>query len=112
MVSLEKCTEMALSFAEAIEQPHFHKNSFRVRKKIFVTLDSEKQTAVLKLNPQDQSVFEDISHGAITPVNGSWGLKGWTEVDLTKIDEKLLKTAMKSSYCEVAPKKLAALYST
>ena len=112
MASIETVTKIALSFEKAIEQPHFHKSSFRVCKKIFVTLDSEKQTAVLKLTPEDQSIFEDISGGAIYPVKGSWGLKGWTEVDLATIDKELLKTAMKSAYCTVAPKKLAALYAT
>lgn len=101
---------MALGFEEASEQPHFHKNSFRVRKKIFATLDTKAGTAVLKLTPHDQSVFTDLAPDAIRPVKGSWGEKGWTEIELQQIEKDLLHTAMKTAYCCVAPKGLSGKY--
>jgi len=63
MVTIDEITEMALSFEEAVEQPHFHKSSFRVRNKIFATLDSRENTVVLKFSNHEQSVFADF--GAI-----------------------------------------------
>ena len=39
MVSIDTFRKLALSFDEAVEQPHFEKPSFRVNKKIFATLD-------------------------------------------------------------------------
>lgn len=110
MVSIADFTQMALGFEEAVEQPHFHKNSFRVRKKIFATLNERDENAVLKLSEQDQSILVDISNSAIRPVKGSWGKQGWTEVDLNAVDPGLLKTAMTTAYCTVAPKTLAVKY--
>ena len=101
---------MALGFEEAIEQPHFHKSSFRVRKKIFATLDNNENTVVFKFSEHEQSVFTDLAPGSIKPVQGSWGEKGWTEVDLTQVSLDILKYALTTSYCRVAPKALAAIY--
>ncbi|NNC35995.1 MAG: MmcQ/YjbR family DNA-binding protein [Acidimicrobiales bacterium] len=112
MVSIATFTEMALAYEEAGEQPHFHKSSFRVRKKIFATLDSQENTVVLKLSNHEQSVFADLAPGIIKPVKGSWGEKGWTEIDLENVSLDILKYALTTSYCRVAPKTLAAKYAT
>lgn len=111
MVRINKFIELALAFEEAVEQPHFHKNSFRVRKKIFATLDTKAKTAVLKFSNHEQSVFGDLAPGVIYPVKGSWGEKGWTEVNLEPVSLDILKYALTTSYCRVAPKTLAAKYS-
>ena len=104
-------TEMALGFEDAVEQPHFHKSSFRVRKKIFATLDSKANNVVLKFSEHEQVVFADLAPGVIKPVNGSWGEKGWTEVDLKRVSFEIMKYALTTSYCGVAPKTLAAKYA-
>lgn len=106
----EDFAKMAMGFAEATESPHFHKTSFRIRKKIFATMDSEKRTAVLKLSPETQAHFCGISGGSIYPVKGAWGEKGWTETALEAADKDLLFMALKTAYCGVAPKKIAAQY--
>ena len=112
MVTIGDFTKMAMAFEDAVEQPHFHKSSFRIRKKIFATLDSEENTVVLKFSNNEQSVFADLAPGIIEPVKGSWGEKGWTQVDLTTVSAEILKYALTTSYCLVAPKTLAAKYAT
>ncbi|MGB3154130.1 MAG: MmcQ/YjbR family DNA-binding protein, partial [Chitinophagaceae bacterium] len=57
MVSNETVRKLALSFPETDEHPHFHLKAFRVKKKIFATLDEEKSRLMVKLNLTDQSVF-------------------------------------------------------
>jgi hypothetical protein len=57
MMDLKTMRQLALSFEETTEQSHFEKTSFRVNKKIFVTLDIEKSIACLMLSETDQSVF-------------------------------------------------------
>lgn len=111
MVDIKTFTELALGFEEAVEQPHFHKSSFRVRKKIFATLDSKENIAVLKLADHEQVAFLDIGKGAIAPVKGAWGRQGWTEIDLDNVTKDVLIYALKTSYCRVAPKALAKPYS-
>ena len=53
MVEIEKVASLALSFDKVDEQPHFEKTSFRVKKKIFATLDKNKRQVVLKLTEAD-----------------------------------------------------------
>lgn len=101
--------KIALSFPEAGESPHFEKTSFRVRNKIFATMAPEKTEAVVKLTPGDQQVFCGNSAGAIQPVAGKWGEQGWTAIDLEQANKKLVKDALTTAYCTVAPKKLAQL---
>lgn len=57
MVTPETVRTLALFFPEAVEQPHFEKASFRVKKKIFATLDKKNKRCVVRLSPVDQSEF-------------------------------------------------------
>ncbi|MCE3295767.1 MAG: hypothetical protein K0R65_1481 [Crocinitomicaceae bacterium] len=108
MVSIETLREWALSFPETTEEPHFEKTSFRVRKKIFLTLDVEKRLACLKFSEVDQSVFVTLDPAVIYPVPNKWGKQGWTLVRIEKVQPDLFREALRTSYCETAPKKLAA----
>lgn len=109
MVSIETVRKIALAFEESLEEPHFEKSSFRIRKKIFATLDKKKLEVVLKLSEIDQSVFCDYDD-AIYPVPGAWGKKGWTRVELSKVREDLFQDALTTAFRTVAPKKLANKY--
>lgn len=107
MVTVENLRALALALSEATEEPHFEKSSFRVKKKIFCTVDQGKRQAVLKLNENDQSVFCAYDPEAVYPVAGAWGKKGWTTFELSKTHTDLFKDALVTAYCTVAPKKLA-----
>jgi len=110
MIDIETVREMALNFEEAVEQPHFEKSSFRVRKKIFATLDTEKKTLTLKLSPADQSAFSAFDDSVIYPVPGGWGRQGGTIVELDKVEKDMFEDALTTSYCTVAPRNLAEKY--
>ncbi|TKB97526.1 MmcQ/YjbR family DNA-binding protein [Pedobacter cryophilus] len=102
MVSLETFRQLALSFKDATEEPHFEKASFRVKKKIFATLDVSRKQAVLKLSEIDQSVFSSFDQSIIYPVANKWGKQGWTVIELEKVREDMLKDALTVSYFNVA----------
>ena len=106
MVDLVYCRQMALSFPETNEEPHFEKTSFRVRKKIFATYDETKNRACLKLTEADQDIFSLAAPGIIYPVDNKWGKQGWTLVELAKVRKKLFSDALISAYKAVAPPKL------
>lgn len=110
MVNIDSFRQLALSFSEAVELPHFEKTSFRVKKKIFATLDPDNQQGVLKLREIDQSVFCSLDKTIIYPVSGTWGKQGWTVVELHKVKKEMLQDALTVSYCSVAPKRLADKY--
>ena len=108
MNEIETLRALALSFPETSEQPHFEKASFRVAKKIFITVDEKNLTACIKLTEIDQDVFSVADRTIIFPVPNKWGKQGWTYIDLKRVHPDLLKNAIKTAYCEVTPKKLAA----
>jgi predicted DNA-binding protein (MmcQ/YjbR family) len=112
MVSFDTVRKLALSFPEAEEMPHFEKASFRIKKKIFATLDAKNKRCVVKLSAVDQSVFCAYDKTIIYPIKGGWGKQGWTIIELKKVPKKLLMDALTTSYCEVAPEKLASLLRT
>lgn len=105
VVSSATFTKMALSFPEAEEAPHFEKNSFRVRKKIFATLNEAENRATIKLSEIDQSVF-CCNEVLMFPVPNKWGKQGWTHINLNTIPEEMCLDALTKSYSEVALKKL------
>jgi predicted DNA-binding protein (MmcQ/YjbR family) len=107
MVSTQTVRQLALGFPETEELPHFHLTSFRVRKKIFITMDEKLGRVMVKLNIKDQSVFCSFDKTIIYPVPGSWGRKGCTFVNLEKVRKSMLKDALTVAYCKVAPLKLA-----
>ena len=97
---------LALTFPEAVEAGHFDTADFRVRGKIFATLRAADCRAVLKLSPDEQQLLMATSPGQFEPVNGSWGLKGWTRVLLDHADEATVRHAMGFAWKSVAPKGL------
>ncbi len=107
MIDPETFSQMALSFEEAVELPHFDKPSFRVKNKIFATLNAKTGTAVIKLSEVEQSVFCGYDRSVMYPVNGGWGKQGWTIVDLQKVSLEILTDALTTSYCNVAPERLS-----
>ena len=108
MVDIASFKSMALSFPETVELPHFEKASFRVKNKIFATLDIANQKACLKFSEIDQSVFCCIDTAIIYPVANKWGKQGWTLVELKKVKKPLLKNALSKAYVEVASTKTKA----
>src|SRR5829696_195053 len=104
MVDTKTFRELALAFENVIEQPHFEKQSFRIRKRIFATLDEKNKRATLKLPEIEQSVFCTFDSAVIYPANGAWGKQGWTIIELATVRKTMLKDALRSSYQCVSQK--------
>jgi hypothetical protein len=104
MVSIESMRKLALSFPDVEEKPHFEKTSFRVKNRIFATLDVMNKRACLKLSAVQQSVFSSHNTRAIYPVPNAWGKQGWTFVELARVRNDMFKDALATAYQEVAGK--------
>ncbi|MBK8086700.1 MAG: MmcQ/YjbR family DNA-binding protein [Chitinophagaceae bacterium] len=104
MISTETFRQLSLTFPEATEEPHFEKTSFRIKKKIFATLDLKNNIACVKLSATDQDVFCLIDKEIIYPVPNKWGQQGWTLINLAKIKKPLLTDVLTTAYHEVAKK--------
>ncbi len=110
MISLATVRRLALAFEGVEEKPHGDKISFRVKNKIFATIDVKTNKVVLKLSEIEQSVFSDYNNAIIYPVPGAWGRQGWTMVEMKKVRRDLFTDALTSAYCIVAPAKLSFKY--
>lgn len=110
MISLTMVRKLALAFEAVQEKPHFEKTSFRIKNKIFATVDTGMKVVVLKLSEIDQSVFCSADRTAIYPVPGTWGRQGWTRFDMKKVRKDVFTDALTTAYCNVAPSKLASKY--
>lgn len=104
---LDDIRQLALAFPETSEAPHFDKVAFKVKKKIFMTYNEAQHRICVKLSEIDQNVFSSIDQKMIYPVPNNFGKQGWTLIDLDLIPEDILKDAIQTAYCTVAPKKLA-----
>ncbi|MFA6945031.1 MAG: MmcQ/YjbR family DNA-binding protein [Pedobacter sp.] len=107
MVNESIIRKLALSFPESTESAHFEKISFRVRNKIFATLDLKNNLACIRLTPVDQNVFSAFDKSIIYPVSNQWGMQGWTLVDLQRVRKDLFEDMLTCGFCTVAPAKLA-----
>ena len=108
MVTREQVRKLALSFPEAEESSHFDQPDFRVRGKIFATLDADGKRGTLKLAPELQAMVLDARGEAFYPAAGYWGAQGWTNYRPAKVELAELKGLMEEAWLRVAPKKLAA----
>lgn len=105
MVDIETFRQLALSFPETLELPHFEKTSFRVNKKIFATLDAKNNLACLILTEIDQSVFSAFDKSVIYPVPNKWGKRGATFVELKLVRKSMLKDVLQQAYNRVVTKR-------
>lgn len=105
MVDIETFRQIALSFPQTTEQPHFEKQSYRSGKKIFATLDSKNKQACLKLNEIDQHVFSSFDPTVVYPVPNKWGGQGWTLINLNEVRKDMLTDALSSAYKHVSSRK-------
>ena len=110
MVKVEEVKILALAFTGAEEVPHFDMTAFRIKKKIFVTLNAKENRTCLKLSLIDQDVFSKTNPDIIFPVPNKWGKYGWTLVSLSKVRKTVFRDALTCAYCNVAPKELAVKY--
>jgi hypothetical protein len=106
MITQDVYRALALSLPEAVESSHFDTADFRVGNKIFATLRDSDGRAVVKLSPDEQRLMVETMPGVLAAIPGSWGLKGWTRVDLEKATEEEAGHILAMGWRNVAPKKL------
>lgn len=110
MISLSEVKKLALLFEGVEEHPHFDIISFKVKKKIFATLNKKENRACLRFTAIDQSAFCAFDLTVIYPVPNAWGKYGWTLINLKKVKKATFKDAITTAYCTVAPPQLAKKY--
>jgi predicted DNA-binding protein (MmcQ/YjbR family) len=98
MVTPNEIQAWALALPDTVQLPHFEKTSFRIKKKIFATVDGKTNRLVVKLSEVDQSVFGRYDPSIIYPLPGSWGKQGYTCIELKRVRKDLCRQALRVSY--------------
>ena len=106
MTTIETLRNLALSFPETSEEPHFEKTSFRVQSKIFATYNEKEKWATLKFKADEQSMFCKIDAENIFPVPNAWGRSGWTHIRINNLSKEIMEDLLMAAYISVANKKL------
>lgn len=104
MVTTADARKLALALDDAEELPHFERTSFRVKKKIFATMDEKNGIVCVLLSPVDQSAFCAYDKTVMYPVPNAWGKKGATYINLSKVKKTMLKDAIATAYATVLRK--------
>lgn len=110
MITAATARKLATAFDEATEEPHFENTAFKVKKKIFATMNEAEKRMTVKLSALDQNVFCTFDATVVYPVPNAWGKQGWTHVNLRTVRKEMLQDILTVAYCTVAPKKLADKY--
>jgi hypothetical protein len=106
MISPAAYRAIALAMPHATEGSHFEATDFRIANKIFATWREDRQQAVVKLTPDDQTMLLETMPAALSRLPGGWGLKGWTKLHLDAASEAEVRHVVTLAWRTVAPKKL------
>jgi hypothetical protein len=96
--------KLALSFDNTEERSHMDHPDFRVAGKIFATLNHDETLGMVKLTPDQQEVYLHDYPNVFKPVNGTWGLKGATYIQLSAARKEILQNALFAAWKNTAPK--------
>ena len=101
----EDVRECSLSLPEATEEPHFHRTSFRVRGKIFVTaVPDEPFINVFVTDEVREPVLAMYPDWAEKLM---WGKKAvGLRIDLAKADARIVQDLLRQAWEARAPKSL------
>jgi len=99
--------KMALALPETEERSHMNHPDFRVAGKIFATLAyPDKTCAMVKLTPEQQHYFSKDEPEVFVPINGAWGRRGATRVNLKAARKDSVRKAIEAAWRNTAPKPL------
>ena len=111
-MTIEDFRKLALSLPEATEMAHMDHPDFRVRNKIFATLDyPERGWGMVKVTLNQQKVLLREDPEAYVPVKGGWGKRGATGVRLRAAKKATVLRALTAAWCNTAPKSLIAQHA-
>ena len=106
MIDLKTFQDLALSFPNTEQVPHFERIGFKITgRRMFTTYLEKDNTANIFLTPAEQKLFCRIDKKNIYPVPNKWGEKGATTFELNKVKREIVQEALISAYNEVVKNK-------
>ncbi len=86
--------DIVLGFDGAVEASHMGHPDFRANGRIFASLHGNDTTAMVKLTPEQQAVFQRDHPTMFEPGSGAWGRQGYTKVMLRPAMAPAVRAAM------------------
>ena len=108
-MTADEFRELALALPEAVEASHMDHPDFRVKGKIFATLGPKEAWGMVKLTPEEQTLFVRTDPKCFEAFPNAWGKRGATRVILEAADETSVRQALAAAWRNTAPKKLHAM---
>jgi len=108
MMTSEAFGEFAASLPEAEVREHWGKPSYRVRNRIFATLEPDEGRCVIKASLGEQEML--VQSDPETFTIGNWGHQGWTHVRLDRANPDQLEELLVSAWARLAPKRALKAY--
>ena len=95
MITMKTFQEMALSFPNTEQVPHFERIGFKITgRRMFATYLEKDNTANIFLTPAEQKVFCKIDKVNIYPVPNKWGEAGATTFDLNRVAKEIWRRSV------------------
>ncbi|MDP4021651.1 MmcQ/YjbR family DNA-binding protein [Methylobacterium sp. NEAU 140] len=101
---------LARLLPETVEGVHSGNPDFRVGGRVLATLWVEEARIVLRLTPALQEAACAAGPDLFAPLDGAWGRRGWTNLDLDDCDDETLRGALLAAWRTTAPPDLVAAY--
>ena len=105
-MKIAEARRLALALPEATEAPHFDRTSFRVRDKIFATVDPDGRGMNVFVDDEQREMMTKVDPQAYE--TRMWGKSGYLHVHLTKAKARDVEALLYSAWRRRAPKQLVA----
>jgi hypothetical protein len=90
---------IALSLPDTAESAHMNHPDFRVRGKIFATLEyPSAEWGMVVLTPEEQARVSKAEPEVFVPVKGAWGRAGSTQVCLALAKKENVSAALRAAW--------------
>ncbi len=103
-IDQEFVRRLALALPETDEQAHFGRRDFRVRNKIFATLPEDGRSVNLRATPVTLDALVSAEPATFTGILG----RRWIGVDLSTVQQTVLRDLITGAWRLTAPKRLVA----
>lgn len=97
MATAADVRKLAMALDGTIEQPHFERTAFKVRR-IYATLAGDGRSMNVDLTPEEQAFRVMMAPGIFSQIPNGWGLRGATTVDLTRISIEELEATLRMAW--------------
>ena len=101
-ITADQFRHLALALPACVEGAHMQHPDFRIGGKIFATLAPDEQSAMVKLDPADQTLLVRAGPAVWQPAAGAWGRQGATMVRLAGADAGQVARALERAWRRTA----------